>query len=151
MRILLGLCTGLRRSDLDILTLKNINIELKTIGVVNIKTGKVTHYQPLPDALMPEIEKFILEEIDEGQVKFFKYKFSKKWDVIKKRAGLQHIEFHDLRRTFGSMQATAGTSVKALQEMYNHSNIETTIKHYIKTGESEKRNGVNTLRVGDWI
>lgn len=38
-----------------------------------------------------------------------------------------------------------------VNKMYNHASIETTMKHYIKTGESEKRNRVNTLKVNDWI
>jgi len=151
MRILMGVCTGLRRSDLDRLELRNVDVERKTVSVVNKKTGKVTNYQPLPDALMPEIERFILEEVVEGQVRLFKFKFSKKWETIRKRAGLSDIEFHDLRRTFGSMQADAGVPIKALQEMYNHANIETTMKHYIRTDESEKRNGVNKLKVQEWL
>lgn len=151
MRILMGVCTGLRSSDLDGLTLRDVDIERKTVSVINKKTGKVTNYQPLPDTLMPEIERFVLEEVADGQKRFLKYKFSKKWYVIKKRAGLEDIEFHDLRRTFGSMQADAGVPIKALQEMYNHANIETTMKHYIKTDESEKRTGVNKLKVGEWL
>ncbi len=151
MRILIAVCTGLRRSDIDNLKLRDVNIERKTVSIINQKTGKVTNYQPLPNALMPEIERFILEEVSDKQVKFFKFKFSKKWEVIRKRAGLEDIEFHDLRRTFGSMQADAGVPIKALQEMYNHANIETTMKHYIKTEESAKRDGVNTLKVNEWL
>jgi len=151
MRILMAVCTGLRRSDLDAMKLGNIDIEHKTVSLVSGKTGKMVNYQPLPDAIMPEIERFILEEVKDGQVRFFRYKFSKKWETIKSQAGLPDIEFHDLRRTFGSMQADAGVPIKALQEMYNHSNIETTMKHYIRTEESEKRNGVNKLKVQDWL
>ena len=64
-------------------------------------------------------------------------KFTKKWDKIKQAAGLGEIEFHDLRRTFGSMQADAGVPIKALQEMYNHSNIDTTVKSIVKRRHGE--------------
>lgn len=151
MKILLAVCTGLRRSDIEHLQLNNIDIERKTISLVNRKTGKATNFQPLPDKIVPELTRFILEEIAEGQVNFFKTKFSKRWYTIKKRAGLEDINFHDLRRTFGSMQASAGVPIKALQEMYNHSSIDTTMKHYIKTDDAEKRKGVNALKVEDWL
>lgn len=151
MRILLAVCTGLRRSDLDRLKLAHVDVEHKTITTTNRKTGKATNYQPLPDAIMPEIERFICEEIEDGQVLYFKHKWSKKWQTIIANAKLTKITPHDLRRTFGSMQADAGVPIKALQEMYNHSSIETTMKHYIKTKESEKRIGVNKLKVNDWL
>jgi len=151
MRILIALCTGLRRSDIDKLKINDINIELKTITTRNQKTGKITNYQPLPDAMMPYIHTFLAEEVDEGQARLFKTKWTKKWYTITKRAGLEDLDFHDLRKTFGSMQADAGVPIKALQEMYNHANIETTMKHYIRTDESEKRSGVNKLKVQDWL
>jgi integrase len=151
MRVLLAVCTGLRRGDIDRLKVKDIDVDRKTVSIVNQKTGKATIHQPLPDKLMPEISRFLLEEVDEGQVKLLKTKFTKQWDTIRKRAGLEDIDFHDLRRTFGSLQADAGVPIKALQEMYNHSSIETTMRHYITTGEGEKRNGVNTLKVEEWL
>ena len=86
MRILLALCTGLRRSDIDRLELKHIDIDRKTISVINKKTGKPTQFQPLPDALIPEIIKFIDTEIETGQTKFFKTAFTKKWYSIKKKS-----------------------------------------------------------------
>lgn len=151
MRILLAVCTGLRRSDIDNLRVQDIDIERKTISLIEGKTGKVKLHQPLPESIMPHIHRFIAEDIQDGQSSFFKYGWSQKWYTILRRAGLGRVEFHDLRRTFGSLQADAGVPIKALQEMYNHASIETTMKHYIKTDESEKRNGVNKLRVMDWL
>jgi len=151
MRILLAVCTWLRRGDLDMLKVKNVDLERKTVILVNQKTGKATTHQPLPERLMPEIERFLLEEVDEGQVQFFKTKFAKQWNTIRHRAGLDDIDFHDLRRTFGSLQADAGVPIKAVQEMFQHSDIETTMNYYIATGDSEKRKGVNKLKVDEWI
>lgn len=151
MRILLAVCTGLRRGDLDRLQLQHIDLNRKTISIVNKKTGKATNYQPLPDAIIPEITKFFDSEITTGQTKFFKTNFTKKWYEIKKRAGLADIEFHDLRRTFGSMQASKGVSIKTLQDMYKHSSVETTMTHYITTNDNEKREAVNKLNIEQWL
>jgi len=105
MRILIALCTGLRRSDIDNLKISDINVDLKTITTRNQKTKKTTNYQPLPDAMMPYIHTFLADEVEEGQTRLFKTKWTKKWYTITKRAGLEDLDFHDLRKTFGSMQA----------------------------------------------
>ena len=152
MRILLAICTGLRRGDIDDLTLRCIDVEHKTITLREQKTGKITMRQPLPDALMPELHQFLLDEVSTGQVRVFKYTSrSTKWRTLRERAKLTDITFHDLRRTFGSLQADAGVPIKALQEMYLHSSIETTMNHYITTDDAEKRKGVNTLEMDKWF
>ena len=151
MKILTAICTGLRRSDIEKLELRHFDLERKTLSIINKKTGKATDYQPLPDDYMPELNSFILEEIAVGQTKFFKIKFTKKWYTIKKRAGLEDIEFHDLRRTWGSMQAEAGVSLKTLQDGYKHSSITTTAQSYIVIGDTKKREGVNKLNVKAWL
>jgi integrase len=151
LRVILALSTGLRRSDIDNLKIKNIDIERKIITAANKKTGKVTLLQPLPDGIIPEIVRY-LAEIPDGQVDLFAMKFNQKhWEKIKRLAGLSEITFHDLRRTFCSLQADAGTPIAAVQSMMNHAKIETTMKHYIRSGESEKRDSVNRLRVGEWL
>jgi len=157
MRILLALCTGLRKTDIDKLRVTDFDLSRKCISAKNKKTGKITLYQPLPDAVIPEIKAFIAAHVRPDQKKFLRYNWSKKWYSILEKAKLKKpnekpiIEFHDLRRTFGSMQADAGVPIKALQEMFNHSNIETTMKHYIRTNDSVKRDGVNKLSVKDWL
>lgn len=151
MRILLAMVTGFRRSDLTRLELKRFDIERKTVSVINKKTGKATNYKPLPDKFIPELTQFILEEIADGQIKFFKTGFTKKWESIKKRAGLEDIQFHDLRRTWGSLQADEGVSMKTLQNGYNHSTIVTTAQSYIKMKDTKQREGVNTLKVDEWL
>jgi len=151
MRVLLALCTGLRRSDIENLKVRDVNVELKTVTIIDQKTGKVTNHQPLPDDIMPVIHEYLCSEVKEGQVKLFATTFTKQWEKIRTRAKLEHVTFHDLRRTFVSRQADAGVSPKALQEMLNHSSIDTTMKHYIRTGDTEKRKGVNKLKVQSWI
>jgi len=151
MRILLALCTGLRRGDIDNLKLSDINLQFRTITCRNQKTGKITNYQPLPDALMPELERYITEHIEEGQTRLLKTKWSKKWYRIVHRAGLDGLTFHDLRKTFGSRQADAGVSIKTVQEMYQHASVETTLRHYIRTNDTEKRRGVNSLAIEEWL
>ena len=152
MRILLALCTGLRSSTLGKLHVEDFDLTRRAISVVDKKTGKLLLYQPLPDDVMPVVERFLSEQIAPGQVRFFKYGWSKKWYKILDMAGLRgKIEFHDLRRTFASRQADAGTPIAAVQAMLQHSDVKTTMKHYIRTNDSVKREGVNRLGVRYWL
>lgn len=151
MRILMALCTGLRRSDLDNLKIRNIDIERKTITTRNKKTGKVTGQLPLPEELMPHIHKFLGDHVRDKQTRFFRYHHSKKWERLRHRAGLDDITFHDLRKTYSSLLADAGTPIATVQEMLSHSSIQTTMKHYITTGDTAARRGVNKLGVKDWL
>lgn len=154
MRILLAVCTGFRKSTLDRLHTSDFDLQRRAVSMVDRKTGKATSYQPLPDAIVPEIERFMRTQIAQGQVLFFKFRWSKKWyDILKDAKLSERTEFHDLRRTFGSMQADAGTPIKALQEMYNHANIETTMRHYIATSDTVKRASVNKLgeNINSWL
>ena len=151
MRIYLALVTGLRKSDIDVLKITDINIEMKTLTCRDSKTGKVHDYQPLPDAAMPHITKFILEEVETGQIKLFRTKFSKRWYTICRQAGLPGLQFHDLRRTFASLQANAGTPLPVVKELMKHSSIETTMTHYIATSGGATRDAVNKLDVKNWL
>jgi integrase len=49
------------------------------------------------------------------------------WLRIKKRAGLDDLNLHDLRRTLGSWQAATGASLAVIGKTLNHKDISTTL------------------------
>ncbi len=51
---------------------------------------------------------------------------SKPWKRIRKKAGLQDVRVHDLRRTLGSWLVAAGASLALIGKALNHSNVSTT-------------------------
>jgi integrase len=51
---------------------------------------------------------------------------NKGWQRIVKRAGLKNLRIHDLRRSLGSWQASAGTSLVIIGKTLGHKNINTT-------------------------
>jgi integrase len=54
-------------------------------------------------------------------------KLRKRFTVARERAGVRHIRFHDLRRTFGTRMAAAGAPLRAIQEWLGHSDLRTTL------------------------
>jgi len=51
---------------------------------------------------------------------------SKGWKRILKRAGIEDLKIHDLRRTLGSWQPKQGASLAIIGKSLNHKNIATT-------------------------
>jgi integrase len=53
-------------------------------------------------------------------------KLLKRFKAAAREAGLREIRFHDLRHTFGTRMAAAGTPMRTLQEWMGHRDIKTT-------------------------
>jgi integrase len=70
----------------------------------------------------------------------------KSFNSAVKRAGLQDVHFHDLRRTFGTLGAIdARIDEKAMQKLLGHASIETTMKHYVMSTEEHEKEAVQRL------
>ena len=48
------------------------------------------------------------------------YDIQKQWERVRKSAGLEDVRLHDLRRTLGSMMATAGAPLLMIAKALNH-------------------------------
>jgi integrase len=145
IRLLLALSTGLRLRELGELKISDINLSSKNFSRLNRKSGKITQSQPLPKSIVPELEDYITS-LSPKSKDLFPKKFSKRtWNKIRKTANLEQITFHDLRRTFASRLADANVPIALVKEFLKHSSIETTMKHYIRTQDSEARKAINKL------
>lgn len=56
----------------------------------------------------------------------------------------KHITPHKLRATAATQAAAAGVNVQTIQDMYNHSSIQTTMR-YVKALNSEKNKAINIM------
>jgi site-specific recombinase XerD len=121
VRILLALGTGLRLSDIESLSISNIDFENNSITTSSKKTRKSMGSRPVSTAVMRELSKYVCE-LDPGQEKLFNDNFSyKRWRKLCQKAGLADLKFHDLRKTFGSMLAQNGISTAVTQKLLEHS------------------------------
>lgn len=69
---------------------------------------------------------------------------SKAWRRIRKRAGIEHIRLHDLRRTFGSWLGDAGFSSKQIGSVLGHRS-DVTSRVYMALGDQSKRAAVTAM------
>jgi integrase len=58
---------------------------------------------------------------------------SRIWVPATKKANLQGLKIHDLRKTAATNLVRAGIDIKSVTEMLGHEDIRTTIQHYAKT------------------
>jgi hypothetical protein len=62
-----------------------------------------------------------------------------------KRAGLEDVKFHDLRRTFGTICVFKNVPPKPLQKWLGHKSIETTMKYYVVSPEDFEQEAIKRL------
>jgi integrase len=150
VRILLALGTGLRRGDIDSLKISDIDFERNSISTTSRKTKKSMASRPVSVEVMTELSKYVCC-LGVDQEKLFKTKFNyRKWRRICKKAGLDDLKFHDLRKTFGSLLAQNGVSTAVTQKLLEHSSPYLTNKVYINV-DPVLRHAVEQLPVGDWL
>ena len=139
MYVLMGLCTGLRKTDLLALQVSDINIKACSIDTSSKKTGK--HYldRPLPDAIKPLLKKYI------------KGKSGKLFQIVnfKKEIKALNITSQILRFTFSTYIQMTG-SISSAKDLLEHYDSKTTEQFYTDQ-ELILRWKVNQLPVNEWL
>ena len=63
----------------------------------------------------------------------------KGWQRILKRAGIEDLHLHDLRRSLGSYMAMTGASLSVIGNVLNHKDVSTTRKVYAQSAREAER------------
>lgn len=127
--ILMSLLTGARRGNVCSMKWKDINLERAEWRIQETKNGT-----PQTVTLSPEAIEVLINR-QSSQSPFVFPGSGKKghlcqpergWIRIKRRAGIENLKIHDLRRTLGSWQAKTGASLVIIGKSLNHKNQNTT-------------------------
>jgi integrase len=111
-----ALLTGLRRSNVFNLTWDKVDLERGTV-IVEADEAKAGQRILVPlNTAAREILK-ALPEPHEGRVWDVTRVWCNTWKASCKRAGVPWLRFHDLRHTWASWHAMAGTPLSVLQEL----------------------------------
>ncbi len=150
LRVLLAVTTGLRRSDIEAIRIGDIHFDRNTISTRNRKAGKAMPERPIPEPVMTALSNHVTT-VPDGQEKVFSDKFSpRKWERVRKAAGLPDLKFHDLRKTFASLLAQRGVSTAVTQRLLEHSSPQLTNEVYTNV-DPVLRQAVDLLPAADWI
>ena len=126
---LISLYTGQRRSNVLSMRWENINFGQNTWYIPETKNG-----DPLTVPLVSQVVD-ILQEMPRVSVWVFPSATSKSghieepkkaWHKILKRAQIENLIIHDLRRTLGSYQAIEGTSLNIIGKSLGHKSQQAT-------------------------
>lgn len=148
IRILLSLCTGIRKNDIDNLPDSAINLKLATLSYTAKKTGKVSMNTPLPKALIPALKKYLKDKPKASTKLLPDNNIRKTWDLIKTVSGVNCTR-HDFRVTFSTlMQKYSGIDIA--KELLQHSSSKVTENHY-SDKELLMRLRIEKLPVREWL
>ena len=134
--VMAALLTGARYSELDGLEVRDFDRQSQSLWLRDTKSGT-------PRAVYLEGEGFrLVSEAIVGKSRtelIFPRPEGKKWGAAHqmrpmqtacKAAGLEHVGFHDLRRTYGARLSRKGVPMAVIAEALGHADERITRKHY---------------------
>lgn len=146
--IIFDLNTGLRKEELLSIKWTDVDSENKQLLVRAeiAKYSKARYVDLNKHALdilnsLPRLGEFVFCDKQGRRLKNFKRSFQS----AAKRAKIEDITIHDLRRTFGSNCVMDGVSLATVQAWMGHASIETTIKHYGHLTQSYRKEEIRKI------
>lgn len=138
--VTVALLTGFRSGNVLKLKWEQIDLNLRTIELLKTENkGKKYIKMSISDSLYNLL--LTLEPKRSGYV-FINPKTEKPYTTIKtafkaavRRAGLEDLRFHDLRRTVGTWLLTSGVDIRTVQSILAHSDVRTTERYLALTNE----------------
>jgi len=160
--ILLALKTGLRFGEIIALDWQDVDLERKMLSVSkSISKGlmgstKSNRSRHIP--LSQELYEMLVRRTQKTGSIFTNQDGTPKKQIpcckalyrACRRSKLRGIGWHTLRHTFASHLAQKGISLKAIQELLGHSNIQTTMR-YAHLSPSELRSAIDCLNFGQQV
>lgn len=152
----LGVCCGLRRSEIADLKLSNIDGDRLTVHGKGNKTRTIYLTRGVDDALADWLvlrgthDGYLLLHIRQGgEIIWHGLSDVAIYNALEKRAiqaGVKDFSPHDLRRTFAGDMLDAGADISTVQRMMGHANISTTAG-YDRRGERAKKEAAGRLHL----
>ena len=147
--IILALDSGMRRGEIFKLRWQDFDFDNGIIQIVGTHTKtERERIAPLSQRAKDELEK--IKPITEGENPFPFCDIKRSFATAKRLAKIDDLHFHDLRRTAITRWLQNGTPLAFAGKFAGHSQLQTTMKHYIATDNNmiqelnEKMNWLNS-------
>ena len=115
-----ALLTGARRGELFKIEAHHIGVDTIHIPASHTKTN-TSRVVPIIPALRPWLKHFPLTLTVEG--------LKSNWQRARVRAGMEHVNFHDLRHSCASIMLGLGVDLYTISKILGHSTIQTTQRY----------------------
>ena len=149
------LYTGIRAGE--IISIKTANIDFLTSHLKVIGKGGKMREVPIKAELLNLMKEYLDTERKDHRLNGSEYlllsqrasrldrdTINKVLNKIGKELNVK-VYPHKFRHTFGSLLLRKGASITTISNILGHSNIQTTIQHYINISKEEKENAINLL------
>jgi len=147
--VILSLHTGMRRGEILSLRWGQIDLQNKQIRVENTKSGK-PRYIPLNSTVFDMLVRLKASSGKHAYV-FTNLRTGKPFTTIKtafnaacRRAKIDGLRFHDLRRTFATRILQRGADIETVKELLGHHSVLVT-QRYTHSNVEVKRSAVELL------
>ena len=127
------------------LTWQNVNIAQKQVIMLN-KGGQMLTF-PLSDQAIAILEEVAFDNYDNKDGLVFNTTNRRRaWEAARKKAGMEHFNWHDIRHFTATTLSSQGTNIRMIQKILKHSDISSTEK-YTHVNTEQARLALNTLPV----
>jgi len=150
----LSLLTGMRYSECLRLKWKNVNLETKEITIIESKNKEEVQVIPFNGKVSDLLKELKPGRKQEETVIYYHDPKTKENRSVKninasfnnwlKKAGVEGLTFHDLRRTAGTRLIQRGVDLATVRDFLRHSSIVTT-QRYLKPQSSDLRRAIELL------
>ena len=131
--IKMSLVTGARRSNVLAMRWDQISFVRKEWTIPETKNGEPQIIPLLPQALEVLAERKADPDAANSPFVFpstgaqgHLVEPKRAWETIRKKAGIEDVRLHDLRRTFGAWMAGSGANLSIIGKSLNHKSLDTT-------------------------
>jgi integrase len=125
-----ALLTGARRGEVLAMRWEDVNLARAVWRIPHTKAGR-SHLLPLPQAVVSILRRVprregvsyvFIGQNGTGHLQNMK----RTWNRVRRKAGIEDVRFHDLRRTIGSWLAGNGENLQLIAKVLNHRDLSTT-------------------------
>ncbi|MCI0530122.1 MAG: tyrosine-type recombinase/integrase [Nitrospira sp.] len=159
--IQLASLTGMRRSEVLHLKWSDIDLHNKLIDVQSdADTGfHPKGYRPRTLPVSKELERILLDLPQTGRYVFDNGKnrplhcadyYTKGFEKLLKRLGIDHANLHTLRHTFASYLVMGGVDIRTVQQLLGHSSVTVT-ERYAHLSPVHLQKAAEALRFGNKV
>ncbi|MGD0336195.1 MAG: site-specific integrase [Candidatus Omnitrophota bacterium] len=145
--VIVALHTGMRKSEILGLKWRDVDIEHKTIHLLDTKNGEKR------DVPMNSVAIKTIISVPKHKDSFYIFcnqdgepygDIKKSWLTAVKKACIIDFHFHDLRHTFASQLVMSGVDLNTVRELLGHKSLEMTIR-YSHLSPDHKKKAVDIL------